>query len=120
MEPDSSLSEPQESAETDYSSKAEEKATFGHYVRIFSYTTTLDRLMLTAAVTTAAGSGVTLPLLNIVFGRLVGHFNDFFIPGSGVTKQQFLKVVNQNALYIVYLFIGKFVLSYISMVSNSL
>jgi hypothetical protein len=77
-----------------------------------------------------------LPLMNIVFGHLVGDFNGYFIPGSNVTKAEFKTSVANNAynspitswacgmliaysLYIFYLFIGKFVLTYVSMVSQS-
>ena len=62
----------------------------------------------------SAGAGAALPLMNVVFGRLVGTFNNYFIPGSGVTEAEFRSSVNQNSLYIVYLFIGKLVLGYIS------
>ncbi|KAL4939131.1 hypothetical protein BDV06DRAFT_231251 [Aspergillus oleicola] len=44
--------------------------------------------------------------MNIVFGNLVGDFNAYFLPKSEVTD-----------LYLVYLFIGKFVLTYIYMLS---
>ncbi|KIV81892.1 hypothetical protein PV11_04042 [Exophiala sideris] len=53
--------------------------------------------------------------MNIVFGHLVGNFNNYFIPGSNVTEAEVKSSVRKNALYIVYLFIGKFVLTYISM-----
>lgn len=66
-------------------------------------------------VFSAIGSGITMPLMNIVFGQLVGHFADYFLPNTTVTKQQFMDSVNKQALYIVYLFIAKFFLSYISM-----
>ncbi|KAL4788806.1 P-loop containing nucleoside triphosphate hydrolase protein [Aspergillus venezuelensis] len=38
----------------------------------------------------AMGSGLALPLMNIVFGRLLGDFTQYFIPGSGMTKEEFL------------------------------
>lgn len=37
-----------------------------------------------------------LPLMNIVFGQLVGSFNEYFIPGSGITEQSFKSSVNQD------------------------
>ncbi|KAL4995590.1 P-loop containing nucleoside triphosphate hydrolase protein [Aspergillus recurvatus] len=51
-------------------------------------------------------SYIALPLMNIIFGSLVGDFNAYFIPDSGVTESH---------LYLVYLFIGKFVLTYVFM-----
>ena len=63
------------------------------------------------------GAGLALPLMNIVFGRLVNSFNGYFIPSSNVSKGEFLASVNQNALYIFYLFIAKFIFDYISIYS---
>jgi len=73
--------------------------------------------------------------MNIIFGKLVGDFNGYFLPQTTVTESQFKRSVNQNSfvlsnqrqmqhllmkwcrLFLVYLFIGKFVLTYVSMVS---
>jgi hypothetical protein len=46
----------------------------------------------------------------------VGNFTNYFVEGTTVTRAEFQAELNKMALYIVYLFIGKFVLSYISMV----
>lgn len=51
----------------------------------------------------------------LVFGRLVNNFAGFFVPGTTVTKAQFQNSVDHNTLYLVYLFIGKWVLGYISL-----
>jgi ATP-binding cassette subfamily B (MDR/TAP) protein 1 len=53
--------------------------------------------------------------MNIVFGHLATHFSAYFTFGSTTTKEQFLHILSQQTLYIVYLFIGRWVLSYISM-----
>lgn len=57
--------------------------------------------------------------MNIVFGELVGDFNNYFVPGNDVSEDSFKSTVNKNSLYIFYLFIGKFVLTYIAMVARS-
>ena len=101
--------------QTDYSSKAENKTTFSDYFRIFTYSTLNDRILLGIAFFGEIATGTTLPLMNIVFGHLVGHFSDYFTPGSTTTKAQFLHNLSQQALYIVYLFIARWILSYISM-----
>jgi hypothetical protein len=49
-------------------------------------------------------------------GQLVGNFTNYFVPGTTVTQAEFQAEINKQALYIFYLFIAKFVLSYISMV----
>lgn len=38
----------------------------------------------------------TLPLMNVIFGQLVGSFNEYFIPGATITKQEFQKSLNQQ------------------------
>ncbi|KAK0118936.1 hypothetical protein ONS96_012011 [Cadophora gregata f. sp. sojae] len=101
--------------QTDYSSKAKNHTKFSHYWRIFSYSTTSDRTFLIIAAGAQIGTGTTLPLMNIVFGSLVGKFSDYFIPGSTTTKKEFQDELNKLTLYIVYLFIGRWILSYFSM-----
>ena len=101
--------------QTDYSSKAENKTAFSDYLRIFTYSTLNDRILLGIAFFAEIATGTTLPLMNIVFGHLVGHFSDYFAPNSTTTKAQFLHTLSQQTLYIVYLFIARWILSYISM-----
>ncbi|KAK2831910.1 hypothetical protein FQN49_007047 [Arthroderma sp. PD_2] len=110
----SSRSPPEKDKEKD-KEEEEEKAPFTNLWRIFSYGSKLDLTLMGLAFFCSAGAGVALPLMNIVFGALVTDFNDFFLPNTTVTRDQFRSSVNKNVLYIVYLFIGKFVLSYISM-----
>ncbi|RAL01225.1 ABC transporter ATP-binding protein [Aspergillus ibericus CBS 121593] len=87
------------------------------YLRILSYGARNGGIVaIILGLICAMGSGVALPLMNIVFGRLVGGFNEYFMPGTNVSEQTFKATVNQDSLYIVYLFIGKFVLTYISMI----
>ncbi|KKZ60872.1 hypothetical protein EMCG_04463 [[Emmonsia] crescens] len=95
----------------------EQKPPFKNFWRILGHGILLDKILMGVAALCAAGAGTALPLMNIVFGNVISEFNGYFIPGSGVTKEQFLNSVNQSVLYIVYLFIGKFLLGYISMFS---
>ncbi len=53
----------------------------------------------------------------MTLGELVGNFTNYFREGTTVTQAEFQAEINRLALYIVYLFIGKFVLSYVAMVS---
>jgi ATP-binding cassette, subfamily B (MDR/TAP), member 1 len=82
--------------------------------RILKYTSTLDRWLMAAGIICSCGAGMALPLMNIVFGRLVTSFNSYFIPNAGVAKDAFLSNVNRNALYIFILFLAKFALTYVS------
>ncbi|KAI1100496.1 P-loop containing nucleoside triphosphate hydrolase protein [Jackrogersella minutella] len=100
--------------------RPEREAAFGDYIRVFRYAKVWDFVLMTAAVVAASGSGVTLPLMNVVFGALVGDFNGYFLPVPTQTEAQFRASLNKNALYIFCLFIGRFVLTYINKFSYRL
>jgi ATP-binding cassette subfamily B (MDR/TAP) protein 1 len=53
--------------------------------------------MMTLCLFTAMGSGAAMPLMFLIFGKLVGNFTGYFTPGSGITKHQFLGQVERNA-----------------------
>ncbi|CAI7615915.1 unnamed protein product [Penicillium viridicatum] len=91
------------------------KATISNYIRILAHSSKADRCALLLGLVCACGSGTALPLMNIVFGKMVRSFSGYFVPDSQVTKDMFKAAVNRNALYLVYLFIGRFVLTYISL-----
>ncbi|OAG39811.1 hypothetical protein AYO21_05876 [Fonsecaea monophora] len=91
-----------------------ERPPFSNYWRILSFRTRRDGVALCISCLCAVGSGTALPLMNIVFGDLVKDFNGYFLPNSTVTEGQFKSAINKNSLYLVYLFIGRFVLTYIS------
>lgn len=86
----------------------------GGFVRILGYATWFDCLLMTVAAVCSAGAGAALPIMTIVFGKLVGSFTGYFTAGSGVTEKEFRDGVDRNALYLFLLFIGKFVLGYVS------
>lgn len=88
-----------------------------YYFRVLSYGTKGDKCLMALSCLAAIGSGTAMPLMNIVFGNLVGVFTGYFMPNTTVTKAHFMREVNKLALYLVYLFIGKFVLSYISLLA---
>jgi hypothetical protein len=77
----------------DYSSKATNKTTLTDYLvvsplgsinhmhadkgqRIFTYSTLSDRIFLALAALAEIGTGVTLPLMNIIFGKLLKAIHD--------------------------------------------
>ena len=94
------------------------KAPISNYWRIVSYGSRPDHVFMLVAFAASAGSGVAMPLMNIVLGNLFGDFNNYFIPGSDTTEGEFKAAVNRFGLIIFGLFLGKFVLTYISMVSR--
>ncbi|KAI0593393.1 P-loop containing nucleoside triphosphate hydrolase protein [Biscogniauxia sp. FL1348] len=94
--------------------RAEREAGMGDYIRIFKYAKFWDSLLMAAAAMAALASGVTLPLMNVVFGALVGAFTGYFNEPPTTTEAQFRRALDRNALYIFLLFLGKFILTYIS------
>ncbi|KAF5857815.1 hypothetical protein ETB97_005224 [Aspergillus alliaceus] len=101
--------------ESEKMAEPQQAASLGNYFRVLSYTNGKDRIILAMALLCSIGSGVPLPLMNIVFGSMVGEFNGYFTPNTAVTEAQFKSTVSKLSLYIVYLFIAKFALTYISM-----
>ncbi|KAM0569923.1 hypothetical protein ACHAP9_004287 [Verticillium nonalfalfae] len=88
--------------------------TIFNFIRVLSYATAWDRLLLIVSVAAAVGAGLTMPLMNILFGQLVGVFTGFFKQGSDETEQEFLDAVNIGVLYMVYLFLARLGLTYIA------
>ncbi|KAI1802800.1 P-loop containing nucleoside triphosphate hydrolase protein [Daldinia bambusicola] len=104
----------EEKVRRDAKLRPEREAAFSDYTRIFSYATFWDFVLMAAAAVAAAGSGVTLPLMNVVFGALVGDFNGYFLPVPTKTEDEFRASLNRNALYIFILFIARLVLTYVN------
>ncbi|KAK0729065.1 P-loop containing nucleoside triphosphate hydrolase protein [Apiosordaria backusii] len=97
----------------DPQARPEREATFKDYIRVFTYATKWDFAMMVAAGIASIGAGTTMPLMNIVFGRLIGDFNNYFTP-SAQSQSDFEAQTNKMALYIFGLFIARFGLNYIN------
>jgi ATP-binding cassette, subfamily B (MDR/TAP), member 1 len=67
----------------------------------------------TIALAAMVASGTLLPLMDLVFGRFVTVFNKFAV--GAMSPGEYRKEVNKYTLWFVYLFVAKFVLSYIWM-----
>ncbi|KAJ1716273.1 ABC multidrug transporter [Aspergillus flavus] len=80
------------------------------YIRIFSYADTVGWVLNVLALIGAIGAGSALPLMDVLFGKMITNFNNF-ATGSD-SPDQFRSELNKFTLYFVYLFIGKFVLVY--------
>ncbi|KAF1354222.1 P-loop containing nucleoside triphosphate hydrolase protein [Lizonia empirigonia] len=93
------------------------EAGLGSYFRVFAYGTALDYALIALCCLTSVGSGIAMPLMNIVFGQLVGNFTNYFVQRTSVTKDEFQAEISKLSLYILYLFIAKFFLSYTSMLT---
>ncbi|RYP45320.1 hypothetical protein DL768_008304 [Monosporascus sp. mg162] len=106
---DSTLKDSQEATNV----APEREPSFKDYIRVFSYAKKWDIVLLTAAAIASAGTGVTMPLMIVVFGRLVGSFNDYATPNAQM-QQDFNDILNKQCLYMFALFITRFGLNYIA------
>ncbi|KAI8635390.1 P-loop containing nucleoside triphosphate hydrolase protein [Xylariaceae sp. FL1651] len=104
----------EEQAQQDAKLRPEREASVKDYIRVFKYARGWDLPLLALAGVAAVGSGVTLPLMNIIFGRLVNQFNGYFLEPPTLTRDQFQASLNRNALYIFLLFLGRFTLTYLN------
>ncbi|TRX93261.1 hypothetical protein FHL15_005840 [Xylaria flabelliformis] len=111
------------------------KRSLGDFLRVFTYSTWKDRFFLCLSIIAAIGAGAALPLMTIVFGmcellslpqvlalltskgQLIGSIASV----REITMQQahdkYRDLINKYVLYLVYLFIGRFILGYIATVS---
>ena len=88
-----------------------------HYWRIFSYCEPIDWVLITSGALASIGGGVTMPLMNIVFGQVVGDFSvsEMDVNSAGEVSvdqmrelaKKLTDATNRNTLYIIYLFIAK-------------
>ena len=84
---------------------------FSDYLRVFTYATKWDFCIYIVASIASVGAGVTMPLMNVIFGKLVGQFTDHFRESSTVSSGDFQRLLNRQALYIMALFIARWGLS---------
>ncbi|KAI4717101.1 ABC transporter [Aureobasidium sp. EXF-10727] len=84
------------------------------YLRVFSYATKWDFLVYAIASVASVGAGITLPLMNVVFGQLAGQFTDYYSASTALTRDDFDRILNRQALYIMALFIGRWGLNAIN------
>ncbi|KAK5988146.1 ABC-type transmembrane transporter verA [Cladobotryum mycophilum] len=86
---------------------------FGMLMRVFSYGSPADRAIQIVCAFAALCSGAAMPLMALVMGRLTANFTDFGSETNEQSSNEFMHQVRRNALWFVYLFIGKFTLVYI-------
>ncbi|KAF4947794.1 hypothetical protein FGADI_10127 [Fusarium gaditjirri] len=93
--------------------RREREPTFQDYMRVFKYASKWDFLAYTVGVIASIGVGITLPLLNIVFGQFASKFSDYAdtetLPGD-----EFRSKLSELCLYLLGLFFGRLVLGYIN------
>ena len=103
---DGSASSPQKAPEK------EKEGSIKDYIRIFHYCDKYDWTLNAIAFACAIASGSSLPLMTIIFGSFTNKFNTYGAGGSNTN--QFRDDVDSFVLWFIYLFIGKFVVTYIA------
>ncbi|RDA85869.1 hypothetical protein CP532_4896 [Ophiocordyceps camponoti-leonardi (nom. inval.)] len=93
--------------------RPQQVASFKHYRRVFGYATKWDLTAYAAGLVASVGAGITLPLMNVVFGKLVGNFSDF-APRTEADRDRFSQRLSQLSLYMFALFLARFGLNYIN------
>ncbi|KAI1120741.1 ABC transporter-like protein [Nemania abortiva] len=90
------------------------KRSLGDFWRIFTFSTWKDRLFLCLSIVAAIGAGAAFPLMTIIFGQLIGRIAS--VRGTTVQQAQdeYRNLISKYVLYLVYLFIGRFILGYIA------
>ncbi|KAK6207725.1 ABC transporter [Colletotrichum tabaci] len=91
--------------------RPEREPAFRDYVRVFSYATKWDIVIYVFASIASIGAGTTLPLMNIVFGSLAGQFTNYFMDPPRMTRPEFEDLLDQLSLYVLGLFLGRFLLN---------
>ncbi|KAH7166490.1 P-loop containing nucleoside triphosphate hydrolase protein [Dactylonectria macrodidyma] len=91
--------------------QAERTPSYSDYLRIFSYATKWDFIVYVVASLSSIGAGITMPLMNVIFGQLVGQFTSYFGDASDMSKFDFNSVLSRQALYILALFLARWALN---------
>ncbi|KAL5092065.1 ABC transporter bea3 [Trichoderma cf. simile WF8] len=102
-----------ESAQKQAKGRPKRIASFKDYVRVFQYATKWDFVAYAAGVFASIGAGITLPLMNVVFGNFVGSISDF-TNAANLGQDGFRKRADKLSLYMFALFLGRLGLNYIN------
>ncbi|KAL6721610.1 hypothetical protein ACLMJK_000714 [Lecanora helva] len=86
------------------------------YRRLLYYGSIRGRCLQVIATFAAWGAGTMIPLVLLLWGELANDFLRFARRDATYTSAKFQHEINKKSLDIVFLFLGKFVLSYIYMV----
>lgn len=90
----------------------EDVGSLHYFFRVhWQYSTVLDHTLRIVGFAAAIGSGVLPPLMTLIFGSSVNDFNDF--EEGRRSGDDLYDTMTANALWLLYLFIGRFVLVYV-------
>ncbi|OAA65488.1 spermidine/putrescine import ATP-binding protein potA [Niveomyces insectorum RCEF 264] len=96
--------------------KKQTKTKWRDFWRIFSYSTWTDRLFMFLASIASICTGITMPLMNVVFGRVFGSFTGYDKAATTVamTEEMFKREIMSCVYYLLYIFAARLVLGYIA------
>ncbi|KAK7947154.1 ABC transporter BEA3 [Apiospora aurea] len=83
------------------------------YFRIFRYATRWDACVYTVGALSSLAAGVTLPLMNVLFGQLASQFTQHasLSAPSSSSISDFEQLLSKQSLYIMALFLGRWALN---------
>ncbi|KAH7113669.1 hypothetical protein B0J13DRAFT_656928, partial [Dactylonectria estremocensis] len=84
---------------------------FKYYLRVFTYNDLRGWILNVVAFVAMIAAGTLLPIMDIVFGKSINAFNDFV--NGKLSPAGYRSEVGKYSLYFVYLFVAKFVLTYL-------
>ncbi|KAK8071495.1 hypothetical protein PG997_011698 [Apiospora hydei] len=86
------------------------------YLRIFRYATRWDVCVYTVGALSSLAAGVTLPLMNVLFGQLASQFTQHasLSAPSSSSISDFEELLSKQSLYIMALFLGRWALNSIN------
>ncbi|CAI4215909.1 unnamed protein product [Parascedosporium putredinis] len=87
---DETIAVPEPEPESDAPKRPERTPQFSDYIRVFGYATKWDFVIYAAASIASIGAGVTLPLMNVIFGQLVNDFAKFFQADVAMTPKTYM------------------------------
>ncbi|KAL7902887.1 multidrug resistance-type transporter protein [Trichoderma sp. SZMC 28014] len=92
--------------------QAEQKPQLKDYFRVFGYATKIDILAYAVGIISSLATGVTLPLMNVVFGSFVGNLSGFSQSSSDGDASRLKHQIDKLSLYMFFLFIARLALNY--------
>ncbi|KAI8930845.1 hypothetical protein NX059_011865 [Plenodomus lindquistii] len=87
------------------------------YFALFRYASRKDIIVMILALIASIAAGAVMPLMTLVYGSFAGTFTSFSVDANAAST--FQDQINTFTLYFVYLGVGSFVTSYISIVGFS-
>ncbi|KAL6406964.1 hypothetical protein AUP68_09781 [Ilyonectria robusta] len=86
-------------------------SSFKYYLRVFTYNDLRGWIFNVLAFIAMIAAGTLLPIMDVVFGKFINAFNGF-VNGT-LSPAGYRSEVGKYSLYFVYLFVAKFVLTYL-------